>query len=243
MSLIKNLFKKNKPAQPTNGFLSDDTPDAKLTEYKVSLNKTVVNLTKSTGVSFDKLKSRVNLVLDYSGSMCDLYKDGTVQEVITKVLPLALKFDDNGELDCYLFSDSFRKVRGCTESNYVNYVKKIIKPKGEEMGGTYYAPILSKIHADNSDKIPTFTIFITDGDNSDPAMTDDVIRQSSTDNGFIMFVGIGNAEFRYLRKLDTLDGRPVDNTGFVRFDDISRVDETTLYEKLLSEYASWLKNN
>lgn len=243
MSLIKNLFKKNEPAQPTNGFLSDNTPDAKLTEYKVSLNKTVVNLTKSTGVSFDKLKSRVNLVLDYSSSMCGLYIDGTVQEVITKILPLALKFDDNGELDCYLFSNNFRKVRGCTELNYANYIKKVIKPKCEEMGGTYYAPVLNKIHKNDSSKIPTFTIFLTDGDNSDPAMTDDIIRQSSTDNGFIMFVGIGNAEFRYLRRLDTLDGRPVDNTGFVRFDDISRVDETKLYEKLLSEYASWLKNN
>jgi len=246
MSFIKNLFKKNEPAQPTNGFLSNDTPDAKLTEYKVSLNKTVVNLTKVTGVSFDKLKSRVNLVLDYSGSMYDLYKNGTVQRVITKILPLALKFDDNRELDCYLFSDSFRKVRGCTESNYANYVKDIIKPKDEAMRGTYYAPVLNKIHKNDSSKIPTFTIFITDGDNSDPAMTDDIIRQSCTDNGFIMFVGIGNAEFRYLRRLDTLDGRPVDNTGFVRFDDISKVDETTLYERFLYEYASWLtltKNN
>ena len=56
-----------------------------------------------------------------------------------------------------------------------------------------------------------------------------------------MFVGIGGAEFWYLRRLDTLDGRAVDNTGFVEFADIRNVDETTLYEKLLSEYASWLK--
>ena len=106
MSFIANLFKKSEDTQSTNGFLSDNTPDTKLTEYKISLNKTVVNLEKSTGVSFDNLKSRVNLVLDYSGSMEDMYMDGTVQEVVTKILPLALKFDDNGELDCYLFSNS-----------------------------------------------------------------------------------------------------------------------------------------
>ena len=135
MSFISNLFKKNEDAQSTNGFLSDNTPDTKLTEYKISLNKTVVNLEKSTGVSFDNLKSRVNLVLDYSGSMYDRYMNDTVQEVVTKILPLALKFDDNGELDCYLFSNSFKKVKGCTEHNYKNYVKDIINPDGDDMGG------------------------------------------------------------------------------------------------------------
>ena len=241
MSFITNLFKKSEDTQSTNGFLSDNTPDTKLTEYKISLNKTVVNLEKSTGVSFDNLKSRVNLILDYSGSMEDMYMDGTVQEVVTKILPLALKFDDNGELDCYLFSNSFKKVKGCTERNYHNYVRDVIKPDDHNMHGTYYAPVLRDILSHDKPGIPTFTIFITDGDNSDPAMTDDIIRKYSTANGFIMFIGIGGAEFWYLRKLDTLDGRPVDNTGFVEFANIRNVDETTLYEKLLSEYASWLK--
>lgn len=241
MSFITNLFKKNEDTQSTNGFLSDNTPDTKLTEYKISLNKTVVNLEKNTGVSFDGLKSRVNLVLDYSGSMQDMYMDGTVQEVVTKILPLALKFDDNGELDCYLFSNSFKRVKGCTERNYLNYVKDVIKPDSDNMHGTYYAPVLRDVLKHDTANIPTFTIFITDGDNSDSAMTDDIIRQYSTANGFIMFIGIGGAEFRYLRKLDTLDGRPVDNTGFVEFANIRKVNEVALYEKLLSEYASWLK--
>ena len=136
MSFISNLFKKSEDIQSTNGFLSDNTPDTKLAEYKINLNKTVVSLEKSTGVSFDNLKSRVNLVLDYSGSMQDMYMDGTVQEVVTKILPLALKFDDNGELDCYLFSNSFKKVKGCTERNYLNYVKDVIKPNGANMHRT-----------------------------------------------------------------------------------------------------------
>lgn len=241
MSFITNLFKKNEDTQSTNGFLSDNTPDTKLTEYKISLNKTVVNLEKSTGVSFDNLKSRVNLVLDYSGSMEDMYMDGTVQEVVTKILPLALKFDDNGELDCYLFSNSFKKVKGCTERNYLNYVKDVIKPNSDNMHGTYYAPVLRDILKHDTANIPTFTIFITDGDNSDPAMTDDVIRQYSTANGFIMFVGIGDAEFRYLYELDTYEDRPVDNTGFVNFTDIRSAHETALYKAFLTEYASWLK--
>lgn len=233
MSILKNLFNKNKEETP-------DTPNT-LNEYKFSLEKVSVNLTKSTGVSFDGLKSKVKLVLDYSGSMYDLYKDETVQEVITKLLPLALKFDDDGELECYLFSDGYKEIEPCTESNYADYVDNIAVKSGFSMDGTEYAPVLRAIHIRDTKNIPTFTIFITDGDNSDKPYTDVIIRDISTDNGFIMFVGIGNSRFDYLERLDNLSGRPVDNTGFVKFSDISSVSETELYTKLLTEYSSWLK--
>lgn len=233
MSILKNLFNKNKEETP-------DTPNT-LNEYKFSLEKVSVNLTKSTGVSFDGLKSKVKLVLDYSGSMCGLYNDGTVQEVITKLLPLALKFDDDGELECYLFSDGYKEIEPCTESNYTDYVDKIALRSNYSMGGTEYAPVLTAIHSKDTKDIPTFTVFITDGDNSDKPYTDEIIRDISTDNGFIMFVGIGNSRFDYLERLDNLSGRPVDNTGFVKFSDISSVSETELYTKLLTEYSSWLK--
>ena len=46
------------------------------------------------------LRSRVALVLDYSGSMERLYKNGTVQSVIERIMPIASQFDDNAELRC-----------------------------------------------------------------------------------------------------------------------------------------------
>ena len=33
--------------------------------------------------------------MDYSGSMSTLYRDGIVQELVERLFPLALEFDDN----------------------------------------------------------------------------------------------------------------------------------------------------
>lgn len=41
------------------------------------------------------ITSRVALVLDFSGSMRNLYKNGTVQSVIERIMPIAMQFDDN----------------------------------------------------------------------------------------------------------------------------------------------------
>lgn len=244
MGFLQNIFRKKPEGNNALGFMQVENADVfTLDDYKESLNTVTVNLKKSTGVSFDGLKSRVKLVLDYSGSMDDLYRGGVVQRVITKLLPLALKFDDDGALECYLFSNGYKAIKNCTENNYMNYVSSVVENSGFRMGGTEYAPVLRAIHKKDSSKIPTFTIFITDGDNSDKCETDNIIREISRDNGFIMFVGIGYDNFNYLRRLDELAGRPVDNTGFVKFDNIADVNERTLYTELLSEYAAWLKNN
>lgn len=243
MGFLNNLFgKKEFETNNTLGFLNP-TETVGLDDYKISLDKVTVNLTKSTGIQFDNLKSKVKLVIDYSGSMDNLYRNGTVQQVITKLLPLALKFDDDGELECFLFSNGYCEVKSCNAQNYTNYVNNIIYNANFSMGGTEYSPVLNAIHNADTKNIPTFTIFITDGDNYDKSETDAIIRKISIDNGFIMFVGIGNDNFSYLNKLDNLSGRPIDNTGFVKFSDIGKVDETTLYNKLLKEYATWLKGN
>lgn len=235
MGIFQNIFSKPTTSAP------EVIHSEELEQYKINLNKTTINLTKSTGVQFDNLKSKVKLVLDYSGSMSDLYSIGTVQKVINKILPLALKFDDDGELDCYLFSNGCKTIQSCTEINYRNYVTNIVQKAGFRMGGTEYAPVLKKIHESDTKNIPTFTIFITDGDNSDKPETDNIVRAMSTDNGFVMFIGIGNDDFKYLSKLDNLSGRPIDNTGFTVFSNIRTVDENTLYTMLLTEYAAWLK--
>lgn len=65
---------------------------------KISLRKDkVISLAKERDLS--GVKSRVALALDFSGSMSSLFEDGTVQSIIERLIPLALNFDDNGELD------------------------------------------------------------------------------------------------------------------------------------------------
>lgn len=231
MGIFSNLFKINN--QTTQ-------QDNKLEEHKANLEAVTINLKKKTGIDYSTLKSRVKLVLDYSGSMGNMYLDGTVQQVITQLLPFAIKFDDDGELDCYLFSNGYKKISACTVSNYSNYVKTVINNAHFSMSGTEYAPVLKAIHKSVKQNVPDFIIYITDGDNSDKPETNKIIMDMSTDNCFIMFIGIGNASFNYLENLDNLSGRPVDNTGFVKFADIAHTDDDTMYTKLLTEYSGWL---
>lgn len=212
-----------------------------LEEHQKNLNAVTVNLSKTTGVDFEGLKSRVKIVLDYSGSMESLYANGTVQQVITQLFPFALKFDDDGELECYLFSNGHKEIDPCNLENYANYVNDVIFKSGFSMGGTKYASVLEDIHKKITADIPDFIIYITDGDNFDKSETDNIIRKMSTDNCFILFVGIGRSDFGYLEKLDNLSGREIDNTGFIRFKDIAAVNDSEMYTKMLTEYSGWLK--
>lgn len=88
---------------------------------------------------------------------------------------------------------------------------------------------------------PVFVIFITDGDNYDKPQTDEIIRELSKEYCFIQFIGVGTDYMGYLEKLDDLSGRECDNTGFNRFTDIKNVSDTDLYEKVLEQFADWLK--
>ena len=57
---------------------------------------------------------------------------------------------------------------------------------------------------------------------------------------FVQFVGIGEESFSYLRKLDDLDGRECDNTGFISVKDMNKMNDNDLYTELLRQYKDWL---
>ena len=86
---------------------------------KVSLEKKLeqgapklVSLAKPLTVELEKRNlldcvARVALVLDISGSMSKRYKNGTVQEIVNKTLPLAVQFDDDGQLDFWYYGTTY----------------------------------------------------------------------------------------------------------------------------------------
>ena len=90
--------------------------------------------------------------------------------------------------------------------------------------------------------LPAFGIFITDGANHDRSATDRAIRESAKHKIFLKFVGTGEYDdFEYLEELDNLDGRPVDNTAFIRVTDFAKLTDDELYDLLLDQYTDWLK--
>ena len=225
--------------------IPDNQAGVNLKKNVVNLDKCIVNLSKSKGVSLTKHRARVAVVLDYSYSMKHLYDNGAVQKAISRLVPLGLRFDDNGEIEVWLFHNGQRAMDAMTLNNYDNYINGVVKASREEYGGTRYAPVLEDIErhyiSEDPSAIPTFVIFITDGDNSDHAKTDKIVRELSQYNIFIQFVGIGNSSFGYLEKLDDLTGRRCDNTGFIKVSTFDKMNDTQLYNSLLEQYIDWLK--
>lgn len=215
-----------------------------LKKSKESLDRKVISLKKDKGIDLNGHRARVFVVMDRSGSMHRLFYSGAVQETLTRLLPLALKFDDNGELEVYVFNTRCEKMPSMDINNYENYVEEQILRRGKGPdGGTSYAPVVEMTTDDYNDgsPYPAFGIFITDGENNDTKATDNAIRRSAEYKIFYQFVGIGHETFRYLQKLDDLTGRPVDNTAFVKVSDFGMLSDDQLYDKLLEQYPDWLR--
>lgn len=194
----------------------------------------------------NNIVSRVALVLDFSGSMRSLYNDGTVQSVIERIMPIAMQFDDNQELDLWIFESGYTYIGTVNRSNFYGLASELMKRY--RMGGTKYAPVMQDIFnkyiKNEPMQIANYIIFITDGDNdrSDKSTTTNLMKEYSKYPIFWQFVGIGTARFEYLEKLDDMDGRYVDNADFFAISNINAMDDQTLYSKLFDEYPGWLSN-
>lgn len=192
-------------------------------------------------------KARVAVVLDYSGSMRELYQNGTVQATLERLLPIALNFDDNGSMEIWIFENSYRRLPDANMQNYYGYVEREILQKGFRMGETNYAPVMKdvveKYVMENPEPIADYVIFITDGDCFDRKESKEELIRNSKTPIFWQFVGIGDARFDFLQRLDEMSGRYVDNANFFALNDVLKVSDEEIYDLLLAEFPSWLKES
>lgn len=221
---------------------------------KVSLEKKLekapklVSLAKPLGVELKKrnletLVARVGLVIDISGSMTARFKNGTVQEIVNKTLPLAVQFDDDGELDCWYYGTTARRMDSVNLDNYTKAVPKEWKQLMLELGGCNNEPVVLRMVLDTyrDTKLPVYVLFITDGGVSKKSEIQKIITEASKLPIFWQFVGVGGSGYGILEKLDSMKGRYVDNAGFFALDDFKKVSNEELYARLLEEFPKWLK--
>lgn len=211
---------------------------------KINLRKDVlVDITKKNPV-LSNLRSRVALVLDYSLSMEDSYLNGSIQELLERIIPLALKFDDDGSLDTWIFDDGFHRVGEVTIDNFYGYINNKILSK-YNMGCTQYSPVMNDVYKkyiiEEPVTYPSYVLFITDGDCSDKAKTFETISKLSEYPIFWQFIGIGNSRFNTLEELDDFDNRLVDNADFFKVQNIESMSDEELYNKLMTEYPDYLE--
>lgn len=191
------------------------------------------------------VRARVGLVLDITGSMRTLYKSGTVQKVVERILAVASQFDDDGLLDVWVYDNEFARLKPVSERDFEGYVNRqilendLIHKFGRNDEPPVMKDVLKKYTVEDDSDDPAFVVFINDGGCKKTIKS--IIEASSKKPLFWQFVGIGNGNFEFLQKLDTLEGRFVDNANFLHIEDIDQVSDEQLYDALLNEFPSWLR--
>jgi uncharacterized protein YegL len=243
MGFFDRLFGKKKEESPSfklEPFSYPHSSEIEIFDLKKTNEKITISLAKK---NVSNVVAEVKLVLDCSGSMEGLYGDGTVQQTIHRLAPLAFRFDDNGTMETMLFNTKLKEMPDITIENYFNYYDKNLR--NVVSGGTNYSNAISKItnEAKRGDyTFPVFVIFITDGDNGDKEETKKALIEASNYDIYFQFVGIGYDNLSFLKSLDNLRGRKFDNAGFIEIKDLSRISDEDLYEQLLDEFVDNCKN-
>ena len=221
---------------------------------KVMLEKApkLVNLAKKATISLEKrqlqqLTAKVALVLDASGSMNRQYKQGRVQEVVNRLLPLAVSFDDDQALDCWAFARDPQYLGEIGLSNYDGFIdnahggwrKWALGPRVNNEAEVMKA--VTEFYQKDGLDVPIYILFISDGGVSDNRGITRVMTEAAKLPIFWQFVGLGGRGYGILKKLDDMTGRVIDNCSFFELDDLDDISEEALYENMLEEFPSWLK--
>ena len=212
----------------------------------------LLDLTKKSLISLEKsnllnIKARVALVLDYSGSMSQQYKSGEVQQVLNRIMPLALNFDDDGSFECWAFAEKALHLNDVNLENLNNYIaseqggyKKWNAGAGYNNEPAVLEEVLHYFTQESPSNLPVYIVFISDGGVSEARKIKKILQEASSQPIFWQFVGIGGRNYGVLEKLDIMEGRVVDNCNFFKIDNIESTSESMLYDFLLQEFPIWL---
>lgn len=257
----KDVWRFSMVANGFNGGLGDllrnyggEELEEEQPKKKVSLEKKLeqgapklVSLAKPLMVELEKnnlldCAARVALVLDISGSMYERYCNGTVQEIVNKTLPLAVQFDDDGELDFWYYGTTFRRMPSVNMTNYESAVPEKWRRLMTDLGGNNNeVRVMKDIQQEyTGTKLPVYVLFITDGGVSRADKIKEIMKEVSREPIFWQFVGVGGSSYGVLEQLDDMEGRYVDNADFFALDDFMKVSAPEIYSRLLNEFPNWL---
>lgn len=99
-------------------------------------------------------QAEVYLSIDTSGSMNEHYRSGRVQEIVERMLAIALGFDNDGEIRVIAFGSQPEDCGVVTKANYHECVKYnsngtvTINGKNIRLSGTNYAPAFEAVLQD-----------------------------------------------------------------------------------------------
>ncbi|RKN43178.1 VWA domain-containing protein [Streptomyces hoynatensis] len=211
------------------------------------------------------VRARVVLVLDASGSMAKLYAKGIVAGVVERMAAVAAALDDDGTMQAWTFASNPARLPDLTIAELPAWIGLHVRVGEMGLFGRRKkaAPGLQPGQVDmkqvgiqnEEQKVieevrnfvratpvpePTLVLFFSDGGVYRNAEIEGQLRMSEPEPVFWQFVGLGRSNYGVLQKLDTLPDRSIDNVGFFSVNDIAKVPDAELYDRLLSEFPSWL---
>ncbi len=259
------------PAPPIPAVSLEKRRMVNLEKTLATSNPQLLSLVKTAGVSLEKRglgehTARVALCLDVSASMVGLFRAGAVERLAQRVLALGLRFDDDGEVDVFLFGKDGHVAPPMTLANAGRYISDL---KFRFEGGTQYAKALTLVRehyfgssgkrlTPHREQLPVYLMFVTDGATFDQAETERQLRWASHEPLFVQFMGIGEdsrprrgrllksgGEFDFLHSLDDLSGRLLDNAAFFavsreRLMGRTPIGDDELFSLMMAEYPDWL---
>ncbi|MDW4910948.1 VWA domain-containing protein [Streptomyces sp. ADMS] len=209
--------------------------------------------------------ARVILVLDASGSMSFLYSKGVVADVVERMAAVAAQLDDDGDMQAWTFASNAARLPDLRLGDLPEWLQLHVrvgqiglfrrnrKPgKGLQSGQVDMRTVgiqneeqkaiaqVRKYVRECPAAAPTLVLFFSDGGIHRNALIERELREAVEEPIFWQFVGLGRSDYGVLESFDTLPGRRVDNVGFFALDDISTVPDQELYDRLLSEFPTWI---
>lgn len=218
------------------------------------------------GIDLGELSAQVELVVDYSGSMKKRLRPSggdpsEVQVVVERALALALSgLDDDGVVPVRFFQDFVFDPVMITRDNYRGFVDEWTKH--HKTGGTNFVPAMQAVLAEaprpkrrlrdrllgradeqppaEADLPPKLVLFVTDGAPNDRKQTVQLIKDCAHRPVFWQFIALGH-KAEYVRNLDTMTGRLVDNVGLVEWEQTQTLDDTAFFDAVIGEFfTAWL---
>ncbi|MGW1348381.1 VWA domain-containing protein [Streptomyces sp. NPDC002409] len=212
------------------------------------------------------LRARVVVVLDASGSMSGLYRRGTVAGVVERMVAVAAQLDDDGEMQAWTFATNPARLPDLAVGDLPEWLGLHVRvgqsggfirrkpPRGLLPGQIDMRTVgiqneEQKVIAEVRAHVrahpvpdPTLVLFFSDGGVYRNKEIEQELRAAADEPVFWQFVGLGSSQYGVLERFDTMPGRRVDNVGFFAVDDIERISDQELYDRVLSEFPSWLRD-
>lgn len=238
-----------------------------MTQLSVEKKVKAVSLAiEKTGITYIP-PCKVGMALDVSYSAKWMFENGMMQTAFNQLLGAAVKLDDDGQLDAWVFDDSKAKITTANAEDYDTFIKaKLLKSGAKMWGGTHYAPVINEIvgefflgkpaqaavkpsmfgglfakkvaPAPAASNDPAVVFFLTDGDNQDQSQAEAALAACANKPIYIFMVGVGTATtFPWIQKM----ADKYDHVGFIAIRDLNISDEAMYAALFTEEFAAYAK--